>query len=188
MTGFNLLSNFNPNPECIGRNVRRRYVPPQISLSLEADSSSESSESSYTSAPPSPTVMATKTLREFSAPSSTSFPGLNDAPVDAFELKTGLVNMVQAHQFCGKASEDANAHLRNFLEVSCTIDPNGSTMDAIRLRLTDMDTPGPIMFSSDKAVQGPPLTSRPRAQWAGRPCLGGQVRNDETRKYQVVSR
>jgi hypothetical protein len=175
MIGFNLLSNFNPNPECIGRNVRRRYVPPQISLSLEADSSSESSESSYTSAPPAPTVMATKTLREFSAPSSTSFPGLNDAPVDAFELKTGLVNMVQAHQFCGKASEDANAHLRNFLE-------------AIRLRLTDMDTPGPIMFSSDKAVQGPPLTSRPRAQWAGRPCLGGQVRNDETRKYQVVSR
>ena len=68
MTSFNLPSNFNPNPERIGRIVRRRYVPPQISLSLETDSSSESSESSYSSAPPSPTVMATKTLREFSAP------------------------------------------------------------------------------------------------------------------------
>jgi hypothetical protein len=80
--------------------------------------------------------MAMKTLREFSAPSSTSFPGLNNAQqVDAFELKTGLVNMVQASQFCGKASEDANAHLRNFLEVSSTINPNGSTMDAIRLCL-----------------------------------------------------
>jgi hypothetical protein len=98
MTGFNLPSNFNPNPERIGRNVRRRYVPPQISLSLETDSSSESSESSYSSAPPSPQAMATKTLREFSAPSSNSFPGLNNAQAtDAFELKTGLVNMVQAN-------------------------------------------------------------------------------------------
>ena len=131
MTGFNLPSNFDPNPERIGRIVRRRVVPPQISLSLESDSSSESSESSYSSAPPSP-IMAAKTLREFSAPSSSSFPGLDNAQAtDAFELKTGLVNMVQASPFCGKASEDANAHLRNFLEVSSTINPHGSTMDAI---------------------------------------------------------
>jgi hypothetical protein len=39
--------------------------------------------------------------------------GLNQeqAGNDGFELKTGLVNMVQASRFCGKASEDANAHL-----------------------------------------------------------------------------
>ena len=43
--------------------------------------------------------------------------------------------MVQANQFCGKASEDANVHLQTFLEVSSTIDPKGSTMDAIQLRL-----------------------------------------------------
>jgi hypothetical protein len=43
--------------------------------------------------------------------------------------------MVQASPFCGKASEDANAHLQNFLEVSSTINPKGTTMDNIFLRL-----------------------------------------------------
>ena len=63
--------------------------------------------------------------------------GLNQdqAGNDGFELKTALVNMVQASLFCGKASEDANAHLQNFLEVSNTINPKGTTMDIVRLRL-----------------------------------------------------
>ena len=43
--------------------------------------------------------------------------------------------MVQASPFCGKASEHANAHLQNFLEVSNTINPKGTTLDIIRLRL-----------------------------------------------------
>ena len=59
-------------------------------------------------------IMAQKTLRQFSAPSSSHIPtglNINQAGNDGFELKTGLVNMVQASPFCGKASEDANAHL-----------------------------------------------------------------------------
>ena len=36
---------------------------------------------------------------------------------------------------CGTAVEDANAHLQNFLEVSSTINPRGTTMDNVRLRL-----------------------------------------------------
>ena len=82
--------------------------------------------------------MAQKTLRQFSAPSSSHIPtGLkqNQAGDDGFELKTGLVNMVRASPFYGKASEDANAHLQNFLEVSNTINPKGTMMDIIRLRL-----------------------------------------------------
>ena len=53
--------------------------------------------------------------------------GLNQeqAGNDGFELKTGL----------GKASEDANVHLQNFLEVSNTINPRGTTLDDVRLRL-----------------------------------------------------
>ena len=43
--------------------------------------------------------------------------------------------MVQASPFCGKASEDARAHLQNFLEVSSIINPRGITMDNVRLRL-----------------------------------------------------
>ena len=78
-----------------------------------------------------------KTLRQYSAPSSSHIPtGLaNDQGTDGFEIKTRLVNMVQASPFCGKASEDAHAHLQNFLEVSRIINPRGTTMDNVRLRL-----------------------------------------------------
>ena len=50
-------------------------------------------------------------------------------------MKTRLVNMVQASPFCGKSSEDANAHLQNFLEVSNAINPKGTTMDVVCLWL-----------------------------------------------------
>ena len=82
--------------------------------------------------------MAQKTLRPFSALSSSHIPiGLNQDQDsnDGFELKTGLVNMVQASPFCDKALEDANPHLQNFLEVSSTINPKGTTLDNVRLRL-----------------------------------------------------
>src|SRR6185437_14652681 len=128
MTGFDLPSNFNPNPERIGRIVRRHVVPPQKRLTLPISLPSTSVASS----------MAQKPLRQFSAPSSSHIPsGLNQdqAGNDSFELKTGLVNMVQASPFCEKASEDANAHIQNFLEVSNTINPKGTTMDVVRLRL-----------------------------------------------------
>ena len=79
--------------------------------------------------------MAQKTLRQFSAPSNSHIPtGLNNYQgTDGFEIKTRLVNMVQASPFCGKASEDAHAHLQNFLEVSNIINPKGTTMDSVRL-------------------------------------------------------
>ena len=119
MTDFDL-------PKRIGRIVRRRVVPPQKRLTLPIRLPSTSASS----------PMAQKSLRQFSAPSSSHMPaGLNQeqAGNDGFELKTGLVNMVQASPFCGKASEDANAHLQNFLEVSNTINTKGTTMDVVRL-------------------------------------------------------
>ena len=81
--------------------------------------------------------MAQKTLCQFSAPSNSHIPtGLNNYQgTNGFEIKTGLVNMIQASPFCGKASEDANAHLQNFLEVSSIINPKGTTMDNIHLWL-----------------------------------------------------
>ena len=82
--------------------------------------------------------MAQKTLRQFSTPSNSHIPtglNVNQAGNDGFELKTGLVNMVQASPFCGKASEDANAHLQNFLEVSNTFNPRGTTLDDVHLRM-----------------------------------------------------
>ena len=124
MSSFDLPSNFDPNPQRIGRIVRRRVVPPQKKPTWNPRLS--------VSAPP----MA-KTLRQYLAPSSSHIPtGLNnDQGNDGFELKSGLVNMVQASPLCGKSLEDANAHLQNFLEVSSTINPRGTTMDNVRLRL-----------------------------------------------------
>ena len=37
-----------------------------------------------------------------------------------FEIKTGLITMVQASPLCGKANEDASAHLQPFLELCNT--------------------------------------------------------------------
>jgi hypothetical protein len=57
--------------------------------------------------------MAQKTLRQFSALSSSHIPTrLNtDQGNELSELKIGLVNVVQASPFYGKASEDANTHI-----------------------------------------------------------------------------
>jgi hypothetical protein len=126
MTSFDLTYNFNPNPERIRRMVRQRIVPPQKRLTLGEGSTT-----------PASSPMAQKTLHHFLAPSNSHIPtGLNtDQGNEGFELKIGLVNMVQASPFCGKASEDAKAHFQNFLEERSTINPKGTTLGNIRLRL-----------------------------------------------------
>ena len=43
--------------------------------------------------------------------------------------------MVQASSFCGKAHEDANAHLQHFLEICSIFTIKGVSQEAIRLRL-----------------------------------------------------
>jgi hypothetical protein len=60
--------------------------------------------------------MANKTLYEFFAPTTANIrtgPAVNVGE-EGFELKLALINMVQANQFCGKAHEDASAHLQHF--------------------------------------------------------------------------
>ena len=66
--------------------------------------------------------MAQKTLRDFSAPSTSNVPVGLDVSTGRvnFEIKTGLVTMVQASPFCGKANEDASAHLQQFLDLCST--------------------------------------------------------------------
>jgi hypothetical protein len=51
------------------------------------------------------------------------------------KLKLALINMVQQSPFCGKALEDANAHLQHFLEICSTFTTRGVTQDAVHLRL-----------------------------------------------------
>ena len=81
--------------------------------------------------------MAEKALREFSVPSTDNVatgPNINVGDVN-FELKSSLINMVQASPFYGKPNKDANAHLQNFLELCDTIVIWGVTADVIKLRL-----------------------------------------------------
>ena len=81
--------------------------------------------------------MAEKTLRDFFVPSAANVATGPNADVGDmnFELKSSLINMMQACPFCGKPIEDANAHLQNFLELCKTVTIRGDTADAIRLRL-----------------------------------------------------
>ena len=65
--------------------------------------------------------MANKSIREFSGPTTDNIRTGPAMEVNYnFELKPRLINMVQANQFCGKAHEDASAHLQDFLEI-CSI-------------------------------------------------------------------
>ena len=103
MSGFSLPTNFVENPEKLVRRVRPRIVPPPISQST--------SKPAFQA--PSTELMAEKTLRDFSVPSAANVatgPNVDVGDVN-FELKSSLINMVQASLFCGKPNEDANAHL-----------------------------------------------------------------------------
>ena len=105
MFGFSLPTNFNENPEKLVRRVRPRVVSPPLSQST----SKPASQTPSTITEP----MSEKTLHDFSVPSA---PNVATGPnVDVggmnFELKSSLINMVQASPFCCKPNEDANAHL-----------------------------------------------------------------------------
>ena len=73
--------------------------------------------------------MANRTLHEFSAPTTANIrigPIVNVGD-NGFELKPALINIVQANQFCGKALEDASAHLQRFLKICSTFTIKGVT-------------------------------------------------------------
>ena len=61
-----------------------------------------------------------------------------------FELKTGLIMMVQANPFYGLPSEDANVHLQHFLELCDTIVMKDVAPDIIRLRLSPFSLLGRV--------------------------------------------
>ena len=129
MTGFDLPTNYVDNPEAL---IKRTKAKLKKVLALE--SKDNHIRRSLT---PEFEAMANRTLREFSAPTTTNIhtgPNVNVGD-NGFELKPALINMVQASQFCGKAHEDASAHLQHFLEICSTFTIKGVTKDAILLRL-----------------------------------------------------
>ena len=104
MTGFDLPQNFHSDPELLLRRTRARLVSPRRPLSVAEPVIASSSA---------PRAMAQKTLRDYSAPSASQVPTGPEVNTggENFEIKTGLITMVQASPFCGKANEDDSAHL-----------------------------------------------------------------------------
>ena len=105
MTGFDLPQNFYSDPESLLRRTRARLISPRRPLSA-AEPAIESSSASQ--------AMAQKTLSDYSSPSANQVPTRPEVNTggENFEIKMGLITMVQASPFCGKANEDASAHVQ----------------------------------------------------------------------------
>ena len=113
MTDFDLPHNFHSDLESLLRRARARLVSPQRSL-LAVNPVITSSSA--------PRAMAQKTLCDYSAPSANQVPTGPEVNTggENLEIKTGLITMVQASSFCGKANEDDSVHLQQFLELCST--------------------------------------------------------------------
>ena len=103
MTGFDLPQNFHSDPESLLRRTRARLVSRQRSLPAVDPVIASSSA---------PRAMAQKTLRDYFAPSASQVPTGPEVNTggENFEIKMGLITMVQARPFCGRANEDASGH------------------------------------------------------------------------------
>ena len=74
-----------------------------------------------------------KTLKELATPTAhgpTSSIARPEAQANSFELKPGLITMVQNSQFAGLLHENPNDHIENFLEICYTYKQHNVTTDA----------------------------------------------------------
>ena len=127
MIGFDLPTNYVDDPEALLKRTKAKLK--KVSALESEDNQIRQSLTLELEA------MANKTLHEFSAPTTANIrtrPTVNVGD-NGFELKPALINMVQARQFCGKAHEDASAHLQHFLEICNTFTIKGVTQDVILL-------------------------------------------------------
>jgi hypothetical protein len=127
---FDLPEDYTSNPEAILRKSRAKLKKTPVVETLGDSQAKRSLASEFE-------AMADKTLCEFSAPTTANIrtgPAVNVGE-NGFELNPALITMVQASQFCGKAHEDASAHLQHFLEICSTFTLKGVSRDATLLRL-----------------------------------------------------
>ena len=127
MSGFDLPNNYTDNPEALLRKGRSRTASSSATpLAVEP----------VTPVPSATTEMA-KSLHDYSTLAVANVPigpAVNTGTRN-FELRTGLITIVQANQFYGLPSEDASAHLQHFLELCDTIVIKDVAPASIRLRL-----------------------------------------------------
>jgi hypothetical protein len=111
MARFDLLANYNLDPESLIRKSRSRFFSPGSS-----GSHVRYIVDKFQGSPPlqEPTQIAgRKCINDFLALSNSNVRTSPETKVGdgSFKLKPALINMVQQSQFCSKASDDANAHL-----------------------------------------------------------------------------
>jgi hypothetical protein len=133
MIGFDLLANYQLGLESLIRRSRSRLSSPGSSGSHVW----EIVDKFQGSPPPhEPALMAARRcINDFLAPSSANVRTGSETNIrdGSFELKLALINMVQQIPFCGKALEDANAHLQHLLEICNTFTIRWVTQDVVRL-------------------------------------------------------
>jgi len=106
MNRRHLPGNFVDNPEALFRKTRAKLKKKSSTLQHEASSNQEDRRSFIRNLSSEFEVMANKSIREFSAPTMDNIRTGPAVEIDCnFELKPGLINMVQSNQFCGKAHE-----------------------------------------------------------------------------------
>jgi hypothetical protein len=138
MNRFDLPDNFIDNPKALFRRTRAKLKKAQASSSIQSKVPSKEKDHQRVirNLTPAFEAMANKSLREFSAPTTDNIRTGPAVDIDRpFELKPALINMMQASQFCGKAHEDASAHLQHFLEICSTFTIKDVPRDAILLHL-----------------------------------------------------
>jgi hypothetical protein len=87
--------------------------------------------------PVSMAATARKCINDFSTLSNANIKTVPETNVgdDHFEIKPGLINMVQQSPFYNKTLEDVNAHLQYFLEMCNAFTIQGVYQDAVCLHL-----------------------------------------------------
>jgi hypothetical protein len=115
MIGFDLLVNYHLDAQSLIRKSRSRFSSPGSSGSYARDIVDKFQGSRPPQEPAQ--MVGLKCINDFLAPSSSNVRTGPETNVrdGSFKLKPALINMVQQSMFCGKASEDANAHLQHFL-------------------------------------------------------------------------
>ncbi|CAM8994394.1 unnamed protein product [Rhodiola kirilowii] len=79
-----------------------------------------------------------RTLGDYTTPRVTGFqsaiapPGIEN---NTWELKTGLIQMVQNNQFSGRVNKDPHQHLKRFVQMCNTVKTNGVPPESYYLRL-----------------------------------------------------
>ncbi|CAM8905954.1 unnamed protein product [Rhodiola kirilowii] len=79
-----------------------------------------------------------RTLGDYTTPRVTGFQSAIAPPgieANTWELKTGLIQMVQNSQFSGRINEDPHQHLKRFVQMCNTVKTNGVPSESYYLRL-----------------------------------------------------